>query len=66
MYSGKLIFSQIMDLMPLHTFRHCVARYQGNHNVRSFIERIPLLQLLTETSMELENSDSQNQLILFT
>lgn len=36
MYSGKLIFSQVMDLVPLHTFRHCVARYQGNHNVRSF------------------------------
>lgn len=32
----------------------------------SVFERIPLLQLLTETSMELENSDSQNQLILFT
>lgn len=25
-----------MDLMPIHTFRRCVARYQGDRNVRSF------------------------------
>ena len=36
MYTGKLIFSQVMDLMPIHTFRRCVARYQGDSNVRSF------------------------------
>jgi len=36
MYTGKLIFSQVMDLMPIHTFRRCVARYQGDRNVRSF------------------------------
>jgi Domain of unknown function (DUF4372)/Transposase DDE domain len=36
MYTGKLIFSQVMDFMPLHTFRRCVARYMGNRNVRSF------------------------------
>lgn len=36
MYTGKLIFSQVMDFMPLHTFRHCVTRYRGNNNVRSF------------------------------
>lgn len=36
MYSGKLIFSQVMDFMPMHTFRRCVARYQGDRNVRSF------------------------------
>jgi len=36
MYTGKLIFSQVLDFMPMHTFRHCVARYQGNRNVRSF------------------------------
>ena len=36
MYSGKLIFSQIMDFMPLHTFRRCVARYQGNYKVIRF------------------------------
>lgn len=36
MYSGKLIFSQVLDFMPIHTFRRCVARYQGDRNVRSF------------------------------
>jgi hypothetical protein len=36
MFTGKLIFSQVMDFMPLHTFRRCVARYQGNSNVRTF------------------------------
>ena len=36
MFTGKLIFTQVMDFMPLHTFRRCVARYQGNNNVRSF------------------------------
>jgi hypothetical protein len=36
MYSGKLIFSQVMDFMPLHTFRRCVARYQGNYKVTRF------------------------------
>ncbi len=36
MYTGKLVFSQVMDFMPLHTFRRCVTRYRGNNNVRSF------------------------------
>jgi len=36
MYAGKLIFSQVLDFMPMHTFRRCVARYQGDRNVRSF------------------------------
>jgi hypothetical protein len=36
MNSGKTIFSQIMDFMPMYEFRKCVTRYQGNHNVKSF------------------------------
>ena len=36
MYTGKLVFSQVMDYMPLHTFRRCITRYRGNNNVRSF------------------------------
>jgi hypothetical protein len=36
MYSGKLVFSQVMDFMPLHTFRRCVTRYQGNYKVTRF------------------------------
>ena len=36
MYSGKLVFSQVMDHLPLHTFRRCVTRYRGHHKVRQF------------------------------
>lgn len=36
MYSGQLIFSQIMDYLPLHTFRRYVARYQGERYVKEF------------------------------
>jgi len=36
MNSGRLIFSQLMDFLPMHEFRKCVARYDGNKRVRSF------------------------------
>ena len=36
MYAGKLVFSQVMDFIPMHVFRRCVDRYNGNHRVRSF------------------------------
>ena len=36
MSTGKLVFSQIIDHLPLHTFRQCVKRYQGNHKIQSF------------------------------
>ena len=36
MNSGRTIFSQIMDHLPLHMFRQCVHRYQGNRKVKSF------------------------------
>ncbi len=36
MNQGSTIFSQIMDFLPLHQFRQCVNRYNGNHRVRSF------------------------------
>jgi len=36
MYVGKLVFSQVMDFMPLHTFRRCVVRYRGNYKVKTF------------------------------
>jgi len=36
MYTGRLIFSQIMDFMPLPTFRRCVAKYQGDFNIKKF------------------------------
>ncbi len=36
MYRGNLIFSQVMEHLPLHTFRRCVQRYRGNHKIQSF------------------------------
>ena len=36
MYAGKLIFAQVMDHLPTHTFRRCVARYHGERYVKRF------------------------------
>ena len=36
MHTGKLVFSQIIDYLPLYTFRKCVNRYQGHYKVKSF------------------------------
>jgi hypothetical protein len=36
MYTGKLVFAQVMDHLPLHSFRRCVARYRGEHKVKRF------------------------------
>jgi hypothetical protein len=36
MYAGKLVFSQVMDHLPLHAFRRCVSRYQGERYVKQF------------------------------
>lgn len=36
MYSGKLVFAQVMDHLPMHTFRRCVDRYKGNRKVHRF------------------------------
>src|SRR6202140_4411614 len=33
---GKLVFAQIMEHLPLTTFRCCVVRYGGEHKVKSF------------------------------
>jgi hypothetical protein len=36
MYTGRIIFSQIIDHLPMHTFRRCVQRYRGHYKVQSF------------------------------
>src|SRR5665647_155063 len=36
MFVGKLIFAQLMDFLPLHTFRRCVARYPSNYPTKTF------------------------------
>lgn len=36
MNTGRTIFAQLMDLLPLAEFRRCVERYQGDYKVQSF------------------------------
>ena len=36
MHIGKLVFAQLMEHLPLTTFRRCVARYGGHHKVQHF------------------------------
>jgi len=36
MYTGRLIFSQLMDVIPKYQFRKIVDQYNGNHRVRRF------------------------------
>lgn len=36
MYTGKLVFAQLMEYLPLHTFRRCVAKYAGAYPTLTF------------------------------
>ncbi|WP_026225270.1 IS4 family transposase [Teredinibacter turnerae] len=36
MYTGSLVFTQVMEHLPMHTFRRCVQRYRGNHKIKTF------------------------------
>jgi transposase len=36
MYTGKLVFSQVMEHLPVHEFQKCVARYGGDYKSRGF------------------------------
>ena len=36
MNQGKLVFAQLMQHLPLTTFRRCVGRYDGEHKVQTF------------------------------
>lgn len=36
MYSGKLVFAQLMDRLPLQTFWRCVKRYPGKYPTLTF------------------------------
>jgi hypothetical protein len=33
---GRTVFAQLMEFFPSYEFRKCVARYNGNHKVKSF------------------------------
>ena len=36
MHSGKLVFAQLMEYLPLHTFRRCVQRYPSKYPTKIF------------------------------
>ena len=36
MYSGRIVFTQVMDYLPLRRFHTCVRRYDGNRKVKTF------------------------------
>jgi hypothetical protein len=36
MYTGRMVFSQLMDFHPEREFDKCVRRYQGNYRIRRF------------------------------
>jgi len=36
MNSGRTIFAQLLDYLPMHEFRKCVARYHGDHRIKTF------------------------------
>ncbi len=36
MYSGKTLFAQVMEFLPMYEFQKCVQRYQGNYKVKNF------------------------------
>jgi len=36
MHTGRIVFSQLMDFLPMYEFNKCVHQYRGNQRVRSF------------------------------
>ena len=36
MFAGKSVFVQLLDFLPLKVFQRCVARYNGDANIRTF------------------------------
>jgi hypothetical protein len=36
MHAGKLVFSQVMELLPWRRFETCVRRYDGDRKIKSF------------------------------
>lgn len=36
MNSGRTLFSQVMDTVPMHEFHRCVERYKGEYKVQNF------------------------------
>jgi hypothetical protein len=46
MYSGELIFAQLMNFLPRHEFNACVRRYRGDRHTKSFSCRDQFLAMV--------------------
>ena len=36
MFTGQYVFAQVMDHLPWHVFRRCIARYGGDQKIKHF------------------------------
>ncbi len=52
MHTGGLVFAQLMDHLPPMVFERCVARYGGNHKVKSFTCKISSVRTHAISSVE--------------
>ena len=39
MYTGQIVFSQLMDFLPRYEFNQCVSRYQGTDSGNSCLDQ---------------------------
>ena len=60
MNSGRTVFAQVMDALPLREFRACVARYEGQTKGQSFS---CLDQFLTPAFAQLTGRDSLRDIV---
>ena len=60
MNTGKTVFSQVMEFLPLHEFRKCVNRHQSNYKPRNFS---CLDQFLCMAFAQLTNRESLRDLV---
>ena len=68
MYTGKTVFAQLLEHLPLHQFRLCVKRYNGNHKLQSFScfdQYLCLFFALQETVYALDSTTIDLCLALF-
>ena len=62
MYTGQMVFSQLMDFLPKHEFNKCVRRYQGNYRVSKLS---CLDQFLCMVFAQLTKKDGDNLICSF-
>ena len=61
MNTGRTVFVQLMDFLPLADFRRCVERYRGEYKVQSFS---CLDQFLCLAFAQLAGSDSLREIVV--